>query len=168
LASNSISSNTIKSLYYDNKGILWIGTNGGGLNAFDIEKKHFYHYTTQNGLANNVIYAILPDDQGNIWMSSNRGITRFSISRDKLDAEPKVVNYDNYDGLTTEFNTGAYYKNNTGTLYFGGLEGFYWFSPDEIQENKILPKTMITGLQVFDEIKPLAANAVFTHDEDTL
>lgn len=166
--SNSLSNNTIKSLYYDDEGILWIGTNGGGLNAFDIEKQHFHHYTVENGLANNVIYAILPDDEGNLWLSSNRGITKFSIPRNQLDAEPKVVNYDNYDGLTTEFNTGAYYKNETGTLYFGGLEGFYWFSPEEIQENKILPKTMITGLQVFDEVKPLAQNTTFTDDENTM
>ncbi|MEP3210911.1 MAG: two-component regulator propeller domain-containing protein [Maribacter sp.] len=166
--SNAISSNNIKSLYDDGKGVLWIGTNGGGLNAFDLEKQHFYTYTDADGLANNVIYAILPDDRGNLWLSSNRGLTKFTIPQNQLDVVPKVVNYDNYDGLTTEFNTGAYYRNDTGTLYFGGLEGFYWFSPDEIQENKVLPKTVITGLQVFDEGKPLSPNTIFAHDENTL
>ncbi len=164
---NSLSSNNIKSLYYSPNGILWIGTNGGGLNALDIENERFYGFTVKDGLANNVIYSILPDEAGNLWLSSNKGITKFKPST-SLTSKPEITNYTNYAGLATEFNTGAYHKDGNGNLYFGGLDGFYWFRPNEIKENKILPKTTITGFEVFDEAYPMLNNTRLAYDENTL
>ncbi|MFK5974052.1 MAG: two-component regulator propeller domain-containing protein, partial [Flavobacteriaceae bacterium] len=164
---NSLSNDKIKSLYYDPKGLLWIGTNGGGLNVLDTNNYQFYNYTVEDGLANNVIYAILPDDEGNLWLSSNKGITKFKVN-DIPNEPPVITNYDNYDGLATEFNTGAYHIDGNGNLYFGGLDGFYWFDPTDIEENEILPKTKITGLEVFDEEKSLTENLMLKHDENAL
>lgn len=164
---NSLSNNNIKSLYFDQNGLLWIGTNGGGLNAFDIENQRFYSYTVENGLANNVIYAILPDEAGNLWLSSNKGITKFTLGA-SLASIPEITNYTNYAGLATEFNTGAFHKDGNGNLYFGGLEGFYWFRPNEIKENKILPKTTITGFEVSNKSFPILENTRLAHDQNTL
>jgi len=164
---NSLSNNKVKSLYYCPEGILWIGTNGGGLNKFDIKKNYFHTYTTKDGLANNVIYAILPDKNGNLWLSSNKGISKF-IPENSLGNALSIVNYNNYDGLATEFNTGAYFSDLKGNLYFGGLEGFYWFQPDYITENKILPKTTITGFEVFGESKPLKQDTKLNYNQNTL
>ncbi|NNK76023.1 MAG: response regulator [Maribacter sp.] len=159
--------NSIKSLYAAPNGILWIGTNGGGLNALVIDEEKFYQFTTANGLANNVIYAILPDIQGNLWLSSNKGITKFTPNND-LAAAPAVINYSNYDGLATEFNTGAYHLDKEGNLYFGGLDGFYWFRPEDIRENQILPKTSITGFGVLGKSTPLLSGTRLKHDQNTL
>ncbi|SFZ93416.1 Signal transduction histidine kinase [Flaviramulus basaltis] len=164
---NSLSNNKIKTLYYDSKDILWIGTNGGGLNAFDTKKEYFYHFTTKDGLANNVIYAVLPDKNGNLWLSSNKGITKFTQGK-SLEDPPKVINYDNYAGLATEFNTGAYYIDSKFNLYFGGLDGFYWFNPNNIEENRILPKTTITGFEVLDEPQLLKQGTKLKHNQNTL
>jgi len=166
-STNSLSNNKIKSLYYDPKGILWVGTNGGGLNAFDIENNFFYNYTTEDGLVNNVIYAIQPDKKDNLWLSSNRGITKFTPA-DKLENSPSITNYDNFDGLATEFNTGAYFSDPSGQLYFGGLDGFYWFQPDEIKGNMILPKTTITGFGVLDEPQTLQQGITLGHTQNTI
>ena len=165
---NSISSNNIKSLYFEaEKGQLWIGTNGGGLNVLDIENKKFKVYTAEQGLANNVIYAILPDEEGSLWLSSNKGITKFTPGQ-TWETSPEIKNYTNYAGLATEFNTGAYYKDDEGNLYFGGLDGFYWFRPDIIKENTFLPKTAITGFTVFDEPQSLAENLELPYDQNTI
>jgi ligand-binding sensor domain-containing protein/signal transduction histidine kinase/DNA-binding response OmpR family regulator len=166
-AGNSITSNNIKSLYEDSNSVLWIGTNGGGLNALDIDQNTFYSYTNEDGLANNVIYGILPDEENNLWLSSNKGITKFTPS-ESLENSPEIVNYANYDGLATEFNTGAYYKDISGNLYFGGLEGYYWFKPNQLEENNVLPKTTITNLEIFDESHPLVQNLDLKHDQNTL
>ncbi len=163
----SLPSNSIKSLYYDPSGTLWVGTYGSGLSAMDTDNERFQTYDERDGLPNNVIYAILPDEQGNLWLSSNRGITRFHPP-DSPDGKPAIVNYTNYEGLATEFNTGAYYKGNEGTLYFGGLEGFYWFDPMEIRNHTQLPKTVITGLQVANEPRPLQEALKLSHQENTL
>ncbi len=164
---NSLSSDQIKSLYHGPDGRLWIGTNGGGLNAFDIKNERFRTYSVEQGLANNVIYSILPDETGNLWLSSNKGITKF-IPGETFEAEPEITNYTNYAGLATEFNTGASYKDAAGNLYFGGLDGFYWFKPSEIKENTLLPRTTITGFAVFDETRPLTNGLELKHDQNTV
>lgn len=164
---NSLSNNSLKTLYFAPNGILWIGTNGSGLDAFDTKLQKFYNYNVKHGLANNVIYAILPDSQENLWLSSNKGITKFTPG-DNWQLRPQIINYTNYDGLATEFNTGASYKHTNGTLYFGGLDGFYWFMPDQIRENDILPKTTITGLDVLNRPYPFHQNRELRHNQNTL
>ncbi len=164
---NTIASNNIKTLYFDENKVLWIGTNGAGLNAFDIKNQKFYNYTTKDGLANDVIYAVIPDDNNNLWLSSNKGITKFTPAQN-LDQKPVIINYANYDGLATEFNTGAYFKTETGDLYYGGLEGFYFFNPNNIVENTILPKTVITKFEVFNEAFPLEDGLVLKAKQNTI
>lgn len=164
---NSLSSNSVKTLYYSPNDILWVGTNGGGLNAFDVENNRFYHYSEKVGLANNVIYGILPDSEGNLWLSSNKGITKFTIGH-LLDETPEIVNYNNYEGLAIEFNTGAAFKDSEGYLYFGGLDGFYWFRPNELKENTILPKTAITGFDVYNKPFPLIDELALEAKQNTI
>ena len=40
----SLSINQIKSLFVDDKGDLWIGTENGGINIFDRKNQRFWHY----------------------------------------------------------------------------------------------------------------------------
>lgn len=162
---SDISSNAIKSLFYDGK-ILWIGTSGKGLDAYESNSDTFYNFSKSDGLPNNVIYGILPDDTGSLWLSSNKGITKFTLQDFK--SAPAIVNYDNYDGLATEFNTGAYYKHHTGELFFGGLEGFYWFNPQTISENQYLPEVAITDFRVLDNPKSIFADTLLRYNENTL
>ncbi|OBX24998.1 signal transduction histidine kinase [Gelidibacter algens] len=157
----------VKSLYYDIKGLLWVGTNGHGLSVFNLKNKTFHNYTIDDGLPNNVIYAILPDANNNLWLSSNRGITMITPPKD-LEDKPLIVNYDNYDGLATEFNTGAYFKTKNDTFYFGGLEGYYWFNPTDIQKNQVLPKTVITDFEVFNTSFPLVDNTELKYKQNTV
>lgn len=157
----------IKSLYYDENGFLWVGTNGNGLVVFNLKNKTYYNYTIDDGLPNNVIYAILPDSESNLWLSSNRGITMITPPQN-FKNKPAIINYDNYDGLATEFNTGAYFRAKNNTLYFGGLEGFYWFNPSEIHKNNVIPKTVITDFEVYNESFPLAINTELAYKQNTV
>lgn len=164
---NGLASNHIKSLYYDPNGILWIGTYGAGICALDLSTARFHNYDETDGLANNVIYGILPDEEHNLWLSSNKGITKFRVPAQWTDA-PIITNYNNYDGLATEFNTGAYYKASNGNLYFGGIDGFYWFHPSQVGANPILPKTVITGLSLFNRSMDLLPKPSFRADQNTI
>ncbi len=164
---DSLHDGSIKCLYYDPYDILWIGTNGGGISAFDVKNTKFHTYTTKNGLPNNVIYAILPDRDGNFWLSSNKGITKFTPDL-SFNKEPIIVNYNNYAGLATEFNTGAYFKDEEGNLYFGGLDGFYWFQPNSIKINENLAKTTITKFSVLDAPEQLYQNTELKYNQNTV
>jgi ligand-binding sensor domain-containing protein len=143
---NSLSVNRIFSIYEDEEGIYWIGTVGGGLNRFDPEKGEFKVYTEENGLPNNVVYVTLEDDEGNLWISTNSGISKFNKQTEVF------VNYDSRDGIHgNEFNGGAYFRNSSGEMYFGGMSGFTVFHPSDILINRTPPRIVLTRMEVFNE-----------------
>ena len=154
----------IKSLFFDGEN-LWVGTNGNGLKRLNPNSKKVTSFTIKDGLSNNVIYGILPDENNNLWLSSNRGITKFSYKENIVS----IKNYNNYEELQSlEFNTGAYFKDEKGNLYFGGLEGLNWFKPDKISFNEVIPKTVLSKVEIFNKEIDIKQNAEFSYDKNTI
>jgi hypothetical protein len=103
-------------------------------------------YTEEDGLPNNVVYSALEDENGSIWIITNWGLTRFDRENESF------ILYDTKDGIqANEFNGGAYYQNDRGEMYFGGMNGFNLFHPDEIKKNESPPVMVITGFSIFNE-----------------
>ncbi len=74
--SGSISKNIIKSIYMDRTGIIWIGTNGGGLNKYDPVGKQFRHLrktSDPNSLSYDKIRAMYEDSNGTLWIGTEGG-----------------------------------------------------------------------------------------------
>jgi ligand-binding sensor domain-containing protein/signal transduction histidine kinase len=142
----SLSNDSIFSIYEDPSDILWIGTWGSGLDRFDRETSSFTHFTEKDGLPNNVIYGIEADQDGNLWLSTNLGLSKFN---------PQTIAFKNYDvrnGLqNNEFNVGAHAKGQSGKLYFGGVQGFNEFLPNQIRDNPIVPHVVITSFAKFNQ-----------------
>ncbi|MEO8398600.1 MAG: two-component regulator propeller domain-containing protein [Ignavibacteriaceae bacterium] len=73
--STSISFDDIISLFEDNKGNIWIGTWGGGLNKFNIDSEIFSRFlhdsNDPNSINSNIIWSIIQDKFGNIWAGTN-------------------------------------------------------------------------------------------------
>jgi two-component system, sensor histidine kinase ChiS len=154
---SSINNSSVISIYRDSKGIIWLGTYGGGLNRFDTVNESFRYYTVKDGLPNDVVYGILPDNSGNLWLSTNKGISRFNPEKEIFR------NYDAKDGLQgNEFNQGSYFASNSGELFFGGVYGFNAFNPDEIKDNEYIPPVYLTSFKVFDEVLPLTSSLAIT------
>ncbi len=65
----------VQALMQDSRGIIWVGTNGGGLSRFNGHA--FKTYTTRDGLPDNTVYSLCEDREGNIWMGSVNAIVRF-------------------------------------------------------------------------------------------
>jgi len=150
---NSLSNDDVYSLFEDSQENLWVGTYTG-LNLFNKTTGKFKRFTTINGLPNNVIYSIEEDNQGDIWLSTNQGLSRM---------EPKTETFRNYDvadGLqSNEFNIGASFKSSSGVLFFGGINGFNRFNPENISDDEQIPIVLITDMLLLNEsvaIVPLA------------
>jgi signal transduction histidine kinase len=143
---NSLSSDSILSIYQDTKGRLWIGTAGGGLNLYHPETDNFTFYLEKDGLPNGFVYGILEDDQGYLWMSTNFGISRFN---------PETNTFRNFnadDGLqSNEFDSYAYAKGKDGEFYFGGINGLTVFHPSNITDNPYVPQVALTSLTQDDQ-----------------
>ena len=151
---DTLSHNEISSIYEDKTGVLWIGTYGGGLNKFDRLTQTFTHYREKNGLPNNTVYGILEDKNGQLWLSTNRGLSRFNPNTETFK------NYDVLDGLqSNEFNANAYYKSQRGEFFFGGINGFNTFYPEQIEDNPFIPPIVITDFKIFNQPVPIGENS---------
>ncbi len=141
----SLSDNTIKCIYEDSSHTLWIGTDRG-LNRWMRETASFRGYTVEDGLPNDLIYGILEDSGGSLWLSTNNGLSRF------FPSSGRFRNYGVESGLqSVEFNSGAYYKNSKGEMFFGGINGVNYFLPAELRDNPFPPQVAITGFKKFNK-----------------
>lgn len=147
---SSLSNNNVLCLFdfpADSGKVLWVGTFGGGLNRLDKVTGRVTRTSSRDGLPNDVVYGILGDDAGNLWLSTNRGLTRMSTRTGEIRS------FDESDGLQGfEFSTGAYHLGSSGTMYFGGVNGFSWFHPDSIQDNRYAPPVVVTRMQTLDGV----------------
>tara|TARA_B110000208_G_scaffold58015_1_gene75971 strand:- start:1424 stop:5632 length:4209 start_codon:yes stop_codon:yes gene_type:complete len=146
---NSLSNNNVFTIQEDYSGTIWIGSFGGGISKIvNTEKEgktstHFVHFGEKEGLASNAVYGIIEDNNKNLWISTNNGISRFNIEKNNFR------NYNISDGLQARnFRKFAFHKGPFGTLYFGGINGFNVFHPNNIVDYRSLPKTVITDLKI--------------------
>ena len=129
---------------------IWVGTSRDGLLKFNPESNSLISYTVNDGLPDNVVLGILSDNSGNLWLSTNKGLSKFNPKTEIFK------NYDVSDGLQAkEFNQGSYFESLTGEMYFGGVNGFNSFYPNEIQDNRHIPPVYLTTFTVFNETLPL-------------
>jgi signal transduction histidine kinase/DNA-binding response OmpR family regulator len=111
---------------------------------FDPARNSFTLYTEKGGLSTEFIKGITEDEKGNLWISTSNGLT-------KLNPETKEYKkYNTSDGLQgLEFEANAYLKTRDGQMFFGGVNGFNSFDPEQIRFNHFVPPVYITGFQVF-------------------
>ncbi len=159
---NSLSSSIIQTIYEDSQGVIWIGTNMG-LNQFDRASKTFTRYYETNGLPGNMIVGVTEDESGNLWISTDKGLAKFNRNTFR--------NYDRRDGLQGNMFLGnAVYKNSTGELLFGGVNGFNIFHPAKLKDNPHIPDIVFTEFQLFNQAvqagkdAPLKQHINFTQD----
>ncbi|OBW62535.1 MAG: histidine kinase [Dehalococcoides mccartyi] len=136
--SNTISNNVVRCICLASNGNILIGTHNG-LNTFDFGKGKFIRYSQISG----VTYGILEDNFGYVWISGNNGLTRLSLANETIKTFNKT------DGLQSdEFSEGAYYRDPSGLLYFGGINGLNVFDPSKLQAETAKPNIIITSLDL--------------------
>ncbi|MGM9479008.1 hybrid sensor histidine kinase/response regulator transcription factor [Pedobacter sp. GSP4] len=148
----------LRVIFIDSKGNLWIGQ--AGLYRFDRARNKFDLYTTKASLSTEFIKGITEDDEGNFWISTAHGLTRFNPQHHTFKK------YNTADGLQgLEFEANAYLKTRSGEMFFGGVNGFNSFFPDDIQTNKFIPPVYLTEFQIFNQkITPNTEGSVLEND----
>lgn len=138
----------LRVLFFDSQERLWVGQNG--LYLFNPKKDSFSLYTDKAGLSSEFIKGIAEDDQGIFWIATSNGITQF---HPETFAFKKYNTADGLQGL--EFEANAYLKTKDGQLFFGGVNGFNTFYPENIRTNTFIPPVYMTDFQIFN--KPIIA-----------
>ncbi len=162
------SHNSLTNILPGREGVLWLGTEGGGLNKFDVNTGAFTHFTIEDGLPSNRVYGILEDGLGNLWLSTSNGLARF----DPLSGS--IQTFDAADGLQgNTFNPHAYAAGGENSMFFGGVDGFNAFDPEQIETNDHIPPLVITEVSLFNEvlarnITGCTASLSLAHDQNFL
>lgn len=130
----SLSNNNVMKLMLDSKNRLWIGTNGGGVNLYDVVNDQFIHFTVAgNGLINDYISNLMESPFGYIFIATTKGLS-------VLDPDSKTIsNYSTENGfpLNSLFN-GGMRTLLSGELFIAGMNGMVSF----YEEHLSIPKRM--------------------------
>jgi ligand-binding sensor domain-containing protein/signal transduction histidine kinase len=90
--SNSLSSNTVKGIFEDHAGILWISTDSG-LNSFDRKTRQFKRYShdpkniysiSGNNIRSWGNEAVAEDREGNLWFVTDKGLNELNRGRTRF------------------------------------------------------------------------------------
>ncbi|MEJ5223715.1 MAG: two-component regulator propeller domain-containing protein, partial [Anaerolineales bacterium] len=77
---NSLSNNNTFCLIQSRDGLIWIGTDPGGLNVYDPQTGQFSVYKNdpenENSLPNDSVWSLMEDRDGNIWIGTRNGLSR--------------------------------------------------------------------------------------------
>ena len=133
---------SIVCLVEDLDGQIWIGTEDKGLYCYD--GTGFTNYTSKDGLSGDAAYSLVCDNDNNIWQGTRRGIERFNPKT----KQTKI--YGQYEGFdAVETNQNAVWKDKSGCLWFGTLDGVIRYNPAEDHFNTSEPEIRITDVGIF-------------------
>lgn len=133
--------NDIFAIHKNSQGY-WLGTSAGLLHY---QSGKYQLYNDTDIFPSKTIHGILEDQQMNLWLSTNQGLVRF---------DPTKKNFQIYQqqGMLAvrEFSDGAFFKDPcTGTLFFGGTNGFVTISINQYQPKLHSPAIQFTDLSIF-------------------
>jgi signal transduction histidine kinase/ligand-binding sensor domain-containing protein/DNA-binding response OmpR family regulator len=133
----TINSDEINTIYVDSNQQLWVGTNNGGLNKYSEQEDKFKSFNAIFQILDPDIKSINEDKNGNLWLSTNNKIIKINQA-----SKTSILFSSNDISQTNYYKPGATIKDKTGKLYFGGGNGYVYFSPnlkrDSIQPNDLL------------------------------
>ncbi len=127
------------SLYEDQSGALWIGTNGDGLIRWF--NGRIDEITKGNGLLDNFILSIHEDEKSNLWMSSHAGV--FFVKRreltnffDKKTTRIHSTWYNEAEGMTSRQCVGdgqpSFVKSKNGQVLYPTVNGVSVLDPEHL------------------------------------
>lgn len=150
---NGLIDNIVTSIFEDSKGNIWFASPKGISKLISKKDKLiFEHFTQRDGLNNPYVYGIVESSDHKLWVSTNQGVSVFDPIKKSFS------NYSAEDGLIyEEFNSGAFAKDRTGRIYFGGIEVLVSINKD-IPENKHLPPVVLCDIKIDGISKYLGPN----------
>lgn len=142
--------NKYNCIYHDSRGMTWFGTHNG-LNVLEPDHKKLRKIEAEaGGISNNIITYIQEDQNKDIWFSTTNGLNKAMVVQEDSEYKYIINTFNSNDGLMNdEYNSSSGFKAWDGTLYFGGMNGFSAFLPENIVYNNSDNTPLFTSLKVF-------------------
>lgn len=156
----SLSSDLAWYLLLDTDKNLWVSTQAAGVNVLSHQNRVsqnyvFKHLNTKDGMKSHTVYGMVQDAYNDIWFSTNKGVSRYSNTRNNFK------HFDLSHGLVDlDFNHGAIYKGLDNIVYFGAGTGFSTVKPESTHHSIMAPEVRLTNIFKLNEAilfdRPLA------------
>lgn len=137
----SLVSNQVNSIQIDGRGRLFVATRQG-LCEYQPSSDSFRRIAIDAPSHDfkSILFA-----QGSMWLSSDKGIVKYSEDK-------PVQKFCRFDGLTSDqFLPNSCLLSSDGRIYFGTIQGFNAFRPQQVKLNHIAPSVAITSLSLFNK-----------------
>ena len=134
---NEVCSYIISMLFNDDHTV-WLGTEGGGLNLYDMQTGQARTFTTRDGLPSDDIYSLQRDSRGRIWASTGKGIAIVD------NGHISSLNY--VEDVERVYNKSSYTILRSGEVIYGSTEGAVRIDPSAIAVNDYQTPLRFTGL----------------------
>lgn len=128
----SLSDDDVRAIYEDEDGVMWIGTDGGGLNRFDRKTGEFTHFKHDpqdpNSLSDDHVMTIYGDKAGTLWIGTNGGLNKLLPAKAGEADEGKAVfihykHERNNPSSLSHNRVHTIYEDSSGTLWIGTRGG---------------------------------------------
>jgi len=148
-----LSQNSVRTIFQDSKGFIWIGT-WSGLNRFDgMQFKVFLPdvKNPEHTLSNQVINALVEDSNGNIWIGTEGGLNRLNLNSLEIKQYKNISN-SHYANSNDTIRSLFYEKDR---LWIGTQQGL--FLGEDISDTTIEVKTIAPNNLLGKDIRSIKA-----------
>jgi signal transduction histidine kinase/streptogramin lyase/FixJ family two-component response regulator len=120
---NSLSDSAIWAILEDDEGILWVGTNSGGLNRYDPATGNWRHFINDpedpHSISIDSVIKLYQDREGVLWVGTiGGGLNRFDRETEQFKIFPVL------------YSVFAITEDASGLIWFGGPGGIGKLNPD--------------------------------------
>ncbi len=159
---NSLGHPSVISIYEDKVGILWIGTEGGGLDKFNTATEQFTHFKhdvkNPNSLINNYVFDVKEFEPGKLWIATELGISILDTKTERFEH----ILPDPHDLTSLSYNVvRCMYKDHSEVIWLGTDGGGVNKMDSRKKKFNILQKEI-------NNTSSLSSNNVFALNEDVI
>ncbi len=136
---------SVSAIIEDKQKQLWLATREG---LYTFENDSFIKFDTKRGLANNYIYSIIIDKKNTLFIGTSKGLDYINLDNYHRSHKFSVTHISSKEGfIGQECNRNActFFDNK---LWFGTVKGITGFNPNELKQNLVPPKVIITDVQI--------------------
>lgn len=163
LSKTGVKSNVfIQSMTFIPDGKVWLSTNGGGLNLFDLKTQKAINYSTRDGLPSNEVLGTQLDEKERLWITTSKGLA-YIVNGGKENA--KIFRIGFFDQDIKNISRFSFSKLDKGFLAHGSTGGAFLFRASDIENKPYAAPLYFTSFEMIKNVQRLSSEREMQYTE---